>query len=227
MSGMLPCPIGQLAGLSGRVRCACGRWFWPDTPKQKFCDHACYSASIRVPIEQRFWTKVNKQGPAPAHLPDLSGCWLWTAATIRGYGQILGVLNGKRRPLYAHRVSWELAFGPILNDLEVLHRCDTPLCVRPDHLFLGTQQDNLADARAKGRLDNSKPRRRRVVLPMPVPLTNVERVPTVELPIYELRDLLQAPRQFREAVQRVVSHATHGAAVVTKVHSNSIVAGDR
>jgi hypothetical protein len=146
---------------SGKVRCACGREFLPNNTRKKFCDHACYSASIRVPIEQRFWTKVNKNGPPPAHLPRLGGCWLWIAkAQIRGYGSIAGVVNGKRRPLYAHRVSWELTYGPIEGELEVLHRCDTPLCVRPDHLFLGTQQENLADARAKGRLDESRPRLR-------------------------------------------------------------------
>lgn len=97
-----------------------------------------------TPIEDRFWSKVNRE--------SASGCWLWTAATIRGYGQIIGWRQGKKRPLYAHRVAWELANGPIPAHLSVLHKCDVPLCVNPDHLFLGTQADNLIDAREKGRL---------------------------------------------------------------------------
>lgn len=137
-------PVERAAGW---VVCgACARTFRPDFAAQRFCDHECYAASLRVAIGQRFWSKVNKSS-----IPD--ECWLWTAATIGGgYGQIMGVVNGKRRPVYAHRVSWEMAFGPIPADLYVLHRCDVPLCVNPDHLFLGTQGDNLADARAKGRL---------------------------------------------------------------------------
>jgi predicted DNA-binding protein (UPF0251 family) len=51
----------------------------------------------------------------------------------------------------AHRVAWELAYGPIPEGMCVLHRCDRTTCVRPEHLFLGTQQDNIADMNAKGR----------------------------------------------------------------------------
>jgi hypothetical protein len=116
------------------------------TGRQRFCDNACYGVTLRIPIEQRFWSKVNKT----------ADCWLWTASTVRGYGQI--ALN--RKPVAAHRLSWELAYGPLADGQSVLHRCDTPRCVRPDHLFLGTQQDNLIDARAKGRLDSSRPRTR-------------------------------------------------------------------
>lgn len=130
-------------GLGGRKCDGCGRQFVP-TGLQRFCDHSCYSESLRVPIELRFWAKVNKT----------PSCWLWTAATLRGYGQIS--LN--RKPAYAHRLSWEMAYGPIPEGVEVLHKCDVPLCVRPDHLFLGSQQDNLADARQKGRLDETLPR---------------------------------------------------------------------
>ena len=50
-----------------------------------------------------------------------------------------------------HRVAYEEAFGPIAEGLYVLHRCDTPLCVRPDHLFVGTQGDNIHDMWTKGR----------------------------------------------------------------------------
>ena len=93
-------------------------------------------------VEGRFWTKVDKSAE----------CWVWTAATRNGYG-VLGVRedNGRWVALYAHRISWELHFGPIPDRLYVLHHCDNRLCVRPDHLFLGTNQDNLVDMRAKGR----------------------------------------------------------------------------
>ena len=93
-------------------------------------------------MEGRFWPKVDKSDE----------CWEWTAATRNGYG-VLGVRNGDGRwvALYAHRISWELHFGPIPDRLFVLHHCDNRRCVRPDHLWLGTNRDNLADMRAKGR----------------------------------------------------------------------------
>lgn len=92
-----------------------------------------------IPVAERFWTKVRKTG----------GCWLWTASRDRwGYGMILGP---KRRPRLAHRVAWELTFGAVPIGLLVLHHCDIPHCVNPSHLWLGTQRDNLADAKAKGR----------------------------------------------------------------------------
>lgn len=143
---------GTRKGSEGGRRCEnCGGAFEP-VGAQKFCTHACYSASLRVDIQDRFWSKVNRRGPVQIHCPELGPCWLWTAGTLRGYGQIAGLVNGKRRPVYAHRVSWELANGAIPDGLSVLHRCDVPLCVNPAHLFVGTQPDNLNDARQKGRL---------------------------------------------------------------------------
>lgn len=77
-----------------------------------------------------------------------SGCWLWEAAVVQnGYGTI-SVNKGMRR---AHRVSYELYVGNIPDNLMVLHKCDVRCCVNPDHLFLGTHQDNMDDREFKGR----------------------------------------------------------------------------
>lgn len=96
----------------------------------------------RVPIEQRFWPKVRKQ--------DGDQCWLWTGAIQKaGYGTVSEDITG--RSIYAHRVSYILTYGPIKATDCVLHRCDNPPCVRPDHLFLGSYSDNAIDAFKKGR----------------------------------------------------------------------------
>ena len=92
------------------------------------------------PIATRFWEKVDRSGD----------CWNWIGArhTASGYGSF-AVRKGDIRP--AHRVSFELAYGPIPKGLSVLHRCDNPACVRPEHLFAGSQRENMLDMRAKGR----------------------------------------------------------------------------
>ena len=91
-------------------------------------------------IRERFESKV-------APVPE-SGCHLWAAArTRKGYGQF--IFDGRKQ--YAHRVAWQLAHGPIPAEMLVLHKCDTPACVNPEHLFLGTNVDNMADKVAKGR----------------------------------------------------------------------------
>ncbi len=108
--------------------------------KGRFCSAIC--ARRGQPLHVRFWRFVDKTGD----------CWLWTGTrTEDGYGRT-GASEKSSSPLYAHRVSWELANGPIPDGLFVLHRCDNPPCVRPDHLFLGTTKDNADDAQAKGRL---------------------------------------------------------------------------
>lgn len=109
--------------------------------------HTTLRASVPAgtPSEDRFWAKVDKSGD----------CWVWTASVFRerlGYGKFqTGSNRGESRVAYAHRVSWELHFGPIPNGLFVCHHCDNPPCVRPDHLFLGTAADNVRDMDRKGR----------------------------------------------------------------------------
>ncbi|HXU04371.1 MAG TPA: HNH endonuclease [Polyangia bacterium] len=77
-----------------------------------------------------------------------TGCTLWFGGSdVRGYGRFF--LGGK--VIVASRAAWELARGPIPTGLWVLHHCDNPPCVNPDHLFLGTHTDNMRDCVAKGR----------------------------------------------------------------------------
>lgn len=79
-----------------------------------------------------------------------SGCWLWSATIVAGgYGHIS--LGRKHKSSKAHRVAWELYRGEIPTGLCVLHRCDVPACVNPDHLYLGTLKDNSRDMVQRGR----------------------------------------------------------------------------
>lgn len=102
------------------------------------------SQGLSPTFPERFWNKVQKT----------DGCWIWTAATDHnGYGAIMS--RGKRPGncmIGAHQGSWLLNRGPIPDGKCVLHACDQPLCVRPDHLWIGTQLDNVRDMIAKGRM---------------------------------------------------------------------------
>lgn len=90
-------------------------------------------------------------------LDILSGCWNWIGSKNRdGYGQIRVERSGFNGYFRAHRVSWIYHHGEIPDGLCVLHRCDNPGCVNPEHLFLGTQADNMRDRNAKGRLPHEK-----------------------------------------------------------------------
>lgn len=96
--------------------------------------------------EKRFWSHVDKS-------PREDGCWLWTAYRDKdGYGQT--TLN--RVNTRSHRASYLFANGAFDFKLEVLHKCDNPQCVNPEHLFLGTQQNNMDDMFSKGRANKSR-----------------------------------------------------------------------
>jgi hypothetical protein len=84
-------------------------------------------------------------------------CWLWDRAVdLGGYGVFSRKIPRSRRGVMfrAHRVSYETFVGPIAPGLDVCHRCDTPCCINPDHLFLGTRLENMADMKSKGRQRN-------------------------------------------------------------------------
>lgn len=90
------------------------------------------------PVNERFWRFV---------VPS-EGCWTWAGSLVpSGYGQMK--VDGK--PVRAHRLSWEMHFGPIPTGMEVCHHCDNRSCVRPDHLYLGTHSMNMRDMNRKGR----------------------------------------------------------------------------
>ena len=89
-------------------------------------------------VVDRFWSYVDSS----------KECWTWTAYKNKDK---YGVFAIDRIPHYAHRVSWMIHNGEIPDGLCVLHKCDNPPCVRPDHLFLGTRKDNNVDKSLKGR----------------------------------------------------------------------------
>jgi hypothetical protein len=100
-----------------------------------------------------FLTDAEKVG-SRRYKVTASGCWEWKLfRNALGYG-VVGVgsrTNGTKKLMSAHRLSWTVYKGPIPLGLCVLHRCDNPPCINPEHLFLGTNEDNMKDMAAKGR----------------------------------------------------------------------------
>lgn len=130
----------------------CGREFYKrprDSVNQwrerLYCSISCRNKSTEpTPIHLRFWGFVEKK--------DKNECWLWSGAQDgRGYGTI-SIGSGKP-PLKAHRISWEIHNGPLGCEAVICHRCDTPLCVNPNHLVRADQKENMRQASSRGRLN--------------------------------------------------------------------------
>ena len=100
----------------------------------------------KLPVEQRLekMSTIDRQ----------TGCWMWTGTLdVNGYGLLAVVdASGKKTEKRAHRLSYEAYKGPIPEGFYVLHHCDTPACINPEHLFAGTGGDNIHDAMRKGRM---------------------------------------------------------------------------
>ena len=122
----------------------CGKTFYRNpfqitrSARQSCCSCHCARELQYGSRIERFWERVNQT----------KGCWLWTGCRyVTGYGAV----RVRGHDYKTHRFSWELHYGPIPIGMCVLHHCDVPLCVRPDHLFLGTPADNTHDMLVKGR----------------------------------------------------------------------------
>lgn len=99
---------------------------------------------LRDDVERRAWF-AEKWTPEPN-----TGCWLWLQqVNTDGYGWVY--FGDHRKGARAHRFSFELHVGPIPAGMQILHRCDTPGCVNPQHLRLGTMSENIAEMWQKGR----------------------------------------------------------------------------
>lgn len=97
------------------------------------------------------WTLAERVSHYSSPQPD--GCWIWTGFKLAvGYGR----LSYKGKHIRAHRASWMVHRGEIPDGIDVLHKCDVKTCVNPDHLYLGTDVENAADAVARNRLRSAR-----------------------------------------------------------------------
>lgn len=98
----------------------------------------------------RYWAKVDRRGP--------DECWPWTGCQqpSRNKKIFYGRISIEGRPVYAHRVGFEIAKGPILTGLKIRHKCDFGLCQNYDHLLSGTHLDNMRDRSERGRLNPNR-----------------------------------------------------------------------
>lgn len=142
-------------------RCAkCGDWFFPQKQalhrkqKNRYCGNDCYQARSSGTVEERFWLSAVIADTLPEICPELGPCWLWQKSTnTSGYGHFTtgSRKDGTRKLTPTHRFAYEIVYGPVPDDICILHYCDTPRCVNPLHLWTGTRTDNNHDRDQKGR----------------------------------------------------------------------------
>lgn len=117
-------------------------------------DYGCHRGTIRNALLAKGLAKTSGGGPKEkrrraaffAKIDQSGECWEWLGRKYRGYGEY-----GSDNPRRAHRIMWTMENGPIPDGKVIMHKCDNPGCVNPDHLSLGTQADNIADAKKKNR----------------------------------------------------------------------------
>lgn len=142
-------------------------------------------------IRERFESK---------YMPIITGCWIWMAGIKGAKGKEYGKFwyNGVILETGAHQASYMIYKGSIPNGINVLHKCDVPLCVNPDHLFLGTQMDNVIDMVVKGR---------QYTRPMPGALNNNAKLTAEQ--VSEIRKRYMEPR-YLLAMEFVVTKESIG-----------------
>lgn len=101
--------------------------------------------ACRRPAAERFWSRVNKNGPIPEHCPELGRCWVWTKG-LNGTGY--GDFSAGSKRISAHKWSYEAAKGPVPTGLELDHLCRNRLCVNPEHMEPVTHAENMRRAAA-------------------------------------------------------------------------------
>ena len=133
----------------------CGEEFYcpPSSIKKsknggRFCSRECYQRPRRErTLQERFWDEMKS-------VPRIDGqCWIWPGYTSHEYGTIQKIEGRINKSIGAHRVSFEIFHGSSNPDLNVLHHCDNPPCVNPEHLYQGTDKDNMRDMIVRDRIN--------------------------------------------------------------------------
>lgn len=102
-------------------------------------------------LEEKFWERVDKDGPIHPYKPELGKCWLWTGQLNNKESPYGAVYHGGKR-VKAHRISYIIHHGVIPDGKMILHSCDRHHCTNPNHLYAGDQFDNMKDAASRERL---------------------------------------------------------------------------